>query len=186
MSRKVEDFFFKVHRKVHAYALDYYISGWYRHYYTEEELEYTDKLLALKKEKPEAIEFFYNILNRAIDVFFSNSYVLVPVPTSNPSKKGGVYFLVERLCQGKQHRINGCGCLYRTKAITPTHKSGQHNLTIHEETIRLDKIKRGELRFRNVILIDDIITSGCTMRVCRDLIKTARAKEVICLALGAT
>lgn len=57
------------------------------------------------------------------------------------------------------------------------------------EDTHLDSVKLKEninVNGKNIILIDDITTSGSSLRACKKILKDAGANEVICFAFGKT
>ncbi|MBQ8163100.1 MAG: ComF family protein [Clostridia bacterium] len=61
-------------------------------------------------------------------------------------------------------------------------RSEQKTLTKHERVINAAnsyRINDVDIQGKNVFLIDDVITSGATVKVCMQLLKTAGAKMII-------
>jgi predicted amidophosphoribosyltransferase len=76
-------------------------------------------------------------------------------------------------------------CLTRVKSITPQHRTpGLRSEQIHLDTIKVYNPEA--VAGRNVVVLDDIVTSGASLRAVSQLLRAAGATMVVCIALGRT
>lgn len=130
------------------------------------------------------------VVNFLIDNLQGNC-VLVAVPPSNPVNNGKTasHKIIRKVVQsiGKAKKIiDGSSCLYRKEWIESAHKGGDRSVMLHKETIALQNTKL--LENRNILILDDIVTTGRSFEACIELIKekVATVKEISCWAVGRT
>jgi predicted amidophosphoribosyltransferase len=86
---------------------------------------------------------------------------------------------------------DGCSLLVRYKTIKKqaTSKGKRHEST-HRESIRIKDSDGKDVSQLNkdkvVIILDDVWTSGCTLRMCEEKVRTTGPKDVRLLAIGKT
>lgn len=72
-------------------------------------------------------------------------------------------------------------CLERTRTVPSAHREGgDRSISGHMSTIR---VKGGNLRGRNVLLLDDVKTTGGSLSACFYLLESAGAGVTIPLSL---
>ena len=143
--------------------------------------EVSQQILNLKDSKTPAIKRFANDLHAHIP----KDVVLCIVP---PSRVGygdnkSIGLVAKELCN--YDRIDGTQCLFRhTELERKLSHGGSRNRATHENSIEV----RNSQIFKNkdVWLIDDVVTTGNSMRVCAKKLIDNGAKEVHCIAVGAT
>ncbi|MGN1034667.1 MAG: ComF family protein [Oscillospiraceae bacterium] len=75
---------------------------------------------------------------------------------------------LKKICNNKtQHNLSRQECLNNTKGVYMS----KENIDVHG---------------KNIILIDDIVTTGSTLNECARILKFAEANEVLCAAICAT
>ena len=97
----------------------------------------------------------------------------------NPS---GEREIAKNLCKKFSNFVNGTECLRRTKSLKE--KDKPFSLQEHEESISILSSKK--INKKNVIVLDNITTTGSTLMACIDKIKKAGASKVIGLAIAIT
>jgi hypoxanthine phosphoribosyltransferase len=120
--------------------------------------EYSQRILNLKDKLSDGLYYFEDILSKIIED--EEDTLLVVPPTDSGTK-----LLVQRIARSKPNIIDATEIwINRSK-------------TINDQRIILIKNK-------NVILIDDVVRTGNTMKSCKSALLGAKAKEVKCIILG--
>lgn len=137
------------------------------------------KILDVKNNKDEAIDWFAQRIKEAT----KEGDIICVVPSSSGSSEnygiGKIAWILSRY-----KRINGSKCLIRYKAIEKLSRGGDRSIWVHLNSIG---VKNSDLiKDKNVILIDDVTTTGNSMMACQKLLLDAGAKSVRCIALGKT
>lgn len=170
----------------------YHLVDYYPHGATPNTTFVADANKHIKKMKTEqsyckSVEFFIKMFCK-LDL---RGWVWSFVPSSDPRKTDtGTRAIVTKLndsYSGWEVRA----IERKTKIITSTRNSAgfiieKHTTTIaqHKETLRLTGLNKNG--FRNIVLIDDVVTSGSSMIACKELLKENGAKEVMMIGLGCT
>ena len=141
--------------------------------------KWSGDILNLKNKSEKAIDYFYGVLNLQLGEGFPISCVPSHEPGTNLS---GTILLAQRLARDK--RIDATSCLIRHKKIQKLSSGGNRSASLHLQTIKVDN---GHLiHGKTVLLLDDVFTTGNSLRACRQLLYQAGAKSVYCLVLGRT
>ena len=82
------------------------------------------------------------------------------------------------------HAIDATSCLKRSKKTQHLHKGGERTVESQEASLTIvnDRLISGQ----HVLLLDDVTTSGCTMRAARNVIERSGALSITTIALGKT
>ncbi len=162
------------------YLYDYH-SYWY--IYRSVKNRYFDEnsnlILNLKNGKSEAIERFFHTINPMINA----GVCIAVVPSHDPARlDSGIRKLGAKLAT--DGRINAIDCLIRTKEIAKLASGGDRREQTHIDSIVVQdgRIIQG----RKVCLLDDVMTTGNSVRACMRLLQNSGAKTVKCLVLGKT
>lgn len=137
-------------------------------------------ILDLKDGNPEAIAFF---LER-IDPLLQKGIALACVPSHDPlNLHSGVRLLAQALAA--RGRIDATSCIVRTQRIEKLALGGKRAESVHQASLAI--VQTEMIDGRPVLILDDITTTGNSLRVCRELLKEhARPSHVGCIALGHT
>jgi len=136
-------------------------------------------ILEMKRDSKDAIQFFYNKLEPILGVGFAISVV----PSHDPRKTlSGLRSLAQRVAANG--RIDATSCLVRHTKIPKLSYGGDRSIDLHIQSIRV--INHDLIRDREVLLLDDVSTTGNSLKACRKLLLESGAKEVQCMALGIT
>ena len=79
---------------------------------------------------------------------------------------------------------DGRDLLKRTTKVSKAAHGGPRDQSLHEETIKVTD--RSKVKDKVVYIIDDVWTSGSTLRACASLMRKAGASDVKLLAVGKT
>jgi predicted amidophosphoribosyltransferase len=132
----------------------------------------------IKKNK--AIEHFCEML----DQILASDFAVAVVPSHKPSfNVSGICIVARRLAQSNG-RIDATDCLVRKVEIKPLHERSPRAPSIHFNSIVVEHPE--QVVGKEVLLLDDIVTSGNSINVCRKKLKDNGARKVECLVLGKT
>ena len=113
--------------------------------------------------------------------------VIVPIPMSEKRRKEREYNQSEELCYAFKQNGYNVDFEHFIKAVDTPH---QTNLTKKERMKNLKNsfavIDKSVFKNKNVLVIDDVYTTGSTMEEASAVIKKAGAKEVYCLTVAHT
>ena len=140
------------------YYSKYYYDGEYQYDNDYNFNEYSQRILNLKDKLSDGLCYFEDILNKIIED--EEDMLLVVPPTDSGTK-----LLVQRIARSKPNIIDATD-IWINKSKT-----------INDQRMML-------VRNKNVILIDDVVRTGNTMRSCKSALLEAKAKEVKCITLG--
>ena len=140
---------------------------------------YSGLLLDLKENKLRAIEHFREFLEERV----REDVPIAVVPSHDPAKTtSGLRTLAERLAAAD--RIDATDCLVRAEKIDKLAHGGDRSIEVHLKTIQVAKPEL--IKGRDVLLLDDITTSGNSLLACQQLLLKAGAKRVQMLAFAKT
>ncbi len=118
--------------------------------------------------------------------------VIAPGHEANPNPSGFMHEVVGEFLAGNPGLvIDGRMQLIRTKTVPKqSQSSGSRNEDTHRGTIAVNSLPSTTAQDLNkdriVIILDDVWTSGSTLRVCKEVILTTNPKDVKLLAIGKT
>ncbi len=138
---------------------------------------YSGKILDLKEGKPQAVKYFYNLLDAEI----CDGVTICVVPSSNADKKiTGMSQLGEMLAKNK--RVNKVYFLQRQNSIEKLAYGGNRDISIHMKSI--GTLKEMDVNGDIILLMDDVTTTGNSLYACREILLQNGAEHVEMFALG--
>lgn len=137
-------------------------------------------LLDLKCRYPNAIAHFEKCKIPNITV----GDVVCVVPSHDPANVqcGTKDVALKKINKGIW--IDGTDCLERIVKIQKLASGGNRSISVHLGSIVVKNAHK--IKGKNVILLDDITTSGHSLKACKYLLLQAGAKSVECFAFGKT
>ncbi len=165
------------------YLAFYHPSTRHGQYNSFHQTAFTTQIKRFKEGRPNAL---YALTQRImVDKVFRHPVPIVVAPSSSGVPDTPLTKLCERLCNAD----HGCGIdasqtLLRRVPIQPAHQGGPRSEEIHLDTIDVQTSEF--IDGRVVLLLDDVTTTGSTMRACEKLLQDAGALYVIKLALAKT
>ena len=141
--------------------------------------EFEKRVLDLKEMKGRAIRRFFE----EIDPLLGYGFSICVVPSSDPLVKNSGMSILGRMLAGNG-RKDKVGFLIRHSKIQKLASGGDRSKYVHFGSIRVSDDMRVE--GEDVLLLDDITTSGNSLLACRDILIANGAKRVEMLALGRT
>jgi hypothetical protein len=137
-------------------------------------------ILELKRNSENAIkefaEFFAPI--RAEELF------VVAVPSSDPkNRRTGIRYLAKKISALLKGIVKS-GLLIRTRKIPKKSAGGERDLQADLESLEL--LDAEKFDGKNVLLLDDVVTSGTTISACEEIIREAGPRSIVRVALAKT
>jgi hypothetical protein len=141
---------------------------------------FSGRILDLKDKKEGGIIYFFNI----VEPLIRKDITLVTVPSHDPQKAiNGIRELAQRICLDDP-RIDATEVLVRQKPVGKLAHGGDRSEDNHLKSII---VKSQQLiRGRRVLLLDDVVSTGNSLRACKQMLLSAGARAVHCAALGKT
>ncbi len=139
---------------------------------------FSKRIIKLKEKASSAINFFYHIL----DDMLAKDIIICIVPPSTPGGESGMFELAKLLAADK--RIYAKGCLVRHTKINKLSQGGNRDISVHLNSIKVDK--KHLIQNKEVLLLDDVITTGNSLEACRKLLNDKGVIRVRGLVLGKT
>jgi len=141
------------------------------------------KILDIKQDREPGVIYFkplvIDLVRSIIQEHDIDGIVMIP------SHETGKYS--NSICKLINAVTDEVGCedlhdaLYRSETIIKSSMGGERSLTTHIRTIKpVLELIRG----KNIILMDDVVTTGSSMLACEYILNKSKAKSVTCLALA--
>lgn len=139
---------------------------------------FSGKILDLKDKKQQGVDYFFANLDEALpsDV----SICVIPSHKASSSNESGIAMLARKLAiNGRNDCVNG---IIRTRTIKKKAHGGERSLETERSSIALSESV--DIKGKTVILLDDVSTTGTSMRAGAELLKRHGAYQVIKIVLG--
>lgn len=144
-----------------------------------EQDEQSMQILRLKARNRQAIASYSSIVEPLLGLDFS----IAVVPSYDSTKMmSGIRDLAQLLA--RNGRTDATSCLVRHTTIPKLAHGGKRSVEVHLDSINVVNIHL--IRNREVLLLDDITTTGNSIRACRILMERSGALLVRYLALAET
>jgi len=163
----------------------YYLASYWPVRYGElAQQEDSVQLLRLKNGDAGAARHFASKLSAALEGAPKRHLIAMPSHGVGCASSSGGLRQVIRLVPGA---VDLSDCLFRHTAVVKSSKAmpGQRpTAEAHRDSMRADRPER--LKDLDVLLLDDVVTQGASMRGARWILATAGARSVTCLSLTRT
>lgn len=141
---------------------------------------HSGRILDLKDDKAGAPRHFADMIEPEL----SDDIVIVTIPSHDPAKAPGGLQKLAALLAEKGNRVDGSGCLVRTKKHDKLAHGGDRSKDSHLKSM---EVKNAHLiKGKNVLLLDDVATSGNSLEAGAELLSKAGARFVRRAAIGKT
>lgn len=118
-----------------------------------------------------------------IDKMLKKNVALAVVPGHDPKKtSSGVRQIAKRLIAEGRH--DATDCLVRFKKVDKLATGGDRSERTHLQSVRVDNAEL--IRDKDVVVLDDVTTSGNSLSACSKLLLRAGAASVQKIAIGIT
>ncbi|PIR38859.1 MAG: hypothetical protein COV34_00255 [Candidatus Zambryskibacteria bacterium CG10_big_fil_rev_8_21_14_0_10_42_12] len=142
----------------------------------------------VRKTAPYLKDLIYTILFDDV-LSESRSYIMIPIPISKQRRKERGYNQSEYIAQETCNLLNTTDITYNPSLLIK-HKETKHQ-TGESRKSRLmclkDSFKVTDanlLHGKNIILIDDVVTTGATLKEAVDTLRKSGARTIICFTLA--
>lgn len=142
---------------------------------------YSSNILSLKDDNPAAMIYFFK---KYIEWNKEQFDIVTLVPSHNPAKTESSLKDLAQLIATKFKWEDGTDCLVRTQLIDKLSKGGNRNINIHLNSMAVNNLIK--LKNMRVLLIDDVTTSGNSLKAAQQILLNAGAKSVYMFALAET
>lgn len=143
-----------------------------------------------------SIEHFSDIIVNKLN-FIKNTkdLVICNIPSSKVGNvETGTYELAHSLIRKTNNILKknqgtatiefGGDNIIRHAEVVSAHTGGMRNESIHLNSIKI--IDKNKFKDKNILLIDDVLTTGNTMLACKKIIEDCNPKSILCLTLART
>lgn len=118
-----------------------------------------------------------------LDPLLEDGIAIAVVPSHDPfADETPIRLLARRLAAGGAERVDATGCLVRHTKIKRIVWGGPSYRGLHRQTISV--VDPDLVEGRSVLLLDDIVRSGASLRTCAEMLAEAGAAFVQPVALG--
>lgn len=143
---------------------------------------YSSGIRDLKNGDSLAIKNFFDCIHSNLAANDFDCILVVP-PHHSCNNKSGIKLLAQKLANVKD-LIDATSCLIRHTTIDRLSTGGNRNLENHLQSIKI--LNQEVIQGKDVLLFDDISTTGNSLKACKKLLKDAGVKTVKCFVLGKT
>ena len=173
----------QTHHKSTKLIIIKYIDQYFPKSRYESQDDFSKNIIELKNKNNNYIDIFFHLLKGKIKK--NPKTVICVVPSSKIAKRESgireLAFKLKNYCQ----LTTGLQILHRGKDIPSKHE--RKSLVSYEEQYNsLYLIDINIIKDKNVLLLDDVVTSGNTLFACSNLLLENRAKQITCIVLGKT
>ncbi|MEG4492876.1 phosphoribosyltransferase [Microcoleus sp. D3_18_C4] len=145
---------------------------------------FSEKILELKNKEKTSIDFWFEELKKHLKM--DESFAIAVVPShSSGNQVSGIHLVAQKLAKSLPEKITDATlCLIRVKNIDRLSTGGNRELDIHFQSMKVINLEL--IQNKNVLLLDDVSTTGNSLRAGKELLLKAGASKVKCVALGKT
>jgi predicted amidophosphoribosyltransferase len=165
-----------------ARAVPVFAAGWYYpiNRYGRRHDEWSSMILELKSMNEFAVEYFYQKIHPEL----RHGFAISVVPSSQSNKSSGIKMLAKELA--REGRFDAVDVLVRHTSIPKQAYGGHRSFEQHLQTVFADPRLAHIVNNRPVLIMDDVMTTGNSLRACSAILLRSGAGPVCCLALAVT
>lgn len=140
------------------------------------------RILDFKEKNAIAQQYFFDRLNRVLPL--GTNFTVCRVPSSDPDNTDSGITVFAKKVAAAGGRIDGTACLVRTKKIPKLAHGGCRDKQVHLDSIIVADAHL--ISGKEVLLLDDVMTSGNSLEACKEILYKAGAEKVQALAIAKT
>jgi len=142
---------------------------------------YSAGIWDIKNCEPSALEAFADCISSNLGNDFD---CLAVVPSHHTGiDASGIRFLCKEISR-RMKLVDATLCLIRHETIDKLSTGGDRKIERHLNSIKV--VDKELIEGKKVLLLDDVISTGNSLKACEQLLELAGAKTVKCFALGKT
>lgn len=137
------------------------------------------------KSSWEVIDFLFGLSARALSpeiIGLHQGFIVVPVPMYTPKERERGFNQADRIAElmAKNYKVHNFAILERVRATKPMFglKKKERRENVEGAFKIMHECTNAQIRGMRIILVDDVWTTGATMRECAKVLKYAGAGEV--------
>ena len=142
---------------------------------------YSLRILSLKNCEPSALEAFADCILSNLGNGF-DCLAVVPSHCSDIDTSG-IKVLSKEISR-RMKLVDATSCLIRHKTIEKLSTGGNRSIETHLKSIQV--VNKELIESKNVLLLDDVSTTGNSLKACKQLLELAGVKTVKSFVLGKT
>ncbi len=141
-------------------------------------------ILDLKENKESGLNYYKRKIKEELEKWdLKNCDIITIVPSSKQNKVGeGLVSLVKSISE--DYNIEYIQCLNRNRDVKKKANGGLRSRQLELDTIDAINIER--IEGANILLFDDVTTTGTSLNSTREILYANGANKVVCIALGKT
>ena len=143
--------------------------------------EYSSGILAFKNCELSVIEISADCISSNIGNDF-DCLAVVP-PHHNGVDNSGIKILCQEICKRKK-LVDITQCLIRERTIEKVSTGGDRSIETHLQSIKI--VNKELIEGKKLLVLDDVSTTGNSLKACQKLLESAAAKSVKGFVLGKT
>ena len=139
-------------------------------------------VLSAKRGEMEALAKFFDVLDPLIP---SNAAIACPPASDSVKSRNGIRRLAMRVANARD-RVDATSLFIRTDVVQASSSGGGRSVAKHLESVSVSESTLESLQGRPLVILDDVVTTGSTLRACVQLLEPYGGIDVVCVALGRT
>ncbi len=143
--------------------------------------EYTSRILSLKNCNSLVIENFTDCISSNLNDDFD--CILVVPPHQTGKDNSGIKVLAQEIAY-KKNLIDATSCLIRHRTIDKLSTGGERSSETHLQSLKV--VNTEVIKYKKLLLFDDVLTTGNSVKSCQKLLISAGAKIVKSFVLAKT
>jgi predicted amidophosphoribosyltransferase len=139
------------------------------------------KILDFKEGHEHAIDWAFALISPCL----GRNFAITIVPSHHAENiDSPVKRLAKKLCEAEVTRIDATDCIVRHTTINKLAHGGDRSIQVHLDSIRITKQEL--IVGRQVLVLDDVQTTGNSLKACVQLVTQAGAAVVRSLSIAQT
>lgn len=140
---------------------------------------FTEFIRAIKRHSKDEIQWCVQLIEQNLSGFDT----VAVVPSGTPGKSSGIQAIAQALAKSK-NIVDATSCLVRHIQIASHWEGANRTVDTHLNSVHLHSPNL--LHKKDVLLLDDVRTTGFSLQACQEILEQASPKSVASIALAQT